>query len=101
VRTIAVRRKRRRHTGWAAAVAVLVVLSAAAVPGMLRRPAPFAAPPTVHSVLTAGTPITVTFPYTLPGATVVLSAGRPTLWDKGFQVWTTSVAPTGAQGTPA
>jgi len=101
VRTIAVRRRRRRHTTWAAAVAVLFVLSAAAVPGILRRPEPFATPrPTVHSVLTSGTPITVEFPYTLPGATVVLAAGRPTLRDKGFEVWTTTVAPTAVAPTP-
>ena len=101
VRTITVRRKRRRHSTWAGALAVLFVLSAAAVPGMLRRPQPFAAPsPIVHSVLVAGTPISVEFPYTLHGATPVLEAGRPTLRDNGFEVWTTSVAPTGTSSTP-
>lgn len=101
VRGITVRRRRRRQTGWAAALVVLVVLAASAVPGLLKHPQPFASPPAiVHSVLIGGGPLTVEVPYSLSGATAVIAAGHPTLRDKGFEIWTTSVVPTGGSPRP-
>jgi hypothetical protein len=105
VRTVAVRRRYRRHTTWAGGIVVALVLVAAAVPGVLRGsdseiPPSIAASHAARTGLVAAGSVDLAFPYRLDGpngnagrGAAVIAAGRPTLRDGAFEVWTSATEP--------